>query len=86
MILDTENVTTRNSFRLSDSASIAAVLVEQHGWCATSPTPVVTVGPLDYRIAQLEVAVAAQARELHEIRLALKGIVAALSKFDGDGR
>lgn len=40
----------------------------------------------DHRIAQLEAAVAAQARELHELRLAMKGIVAALNKFDGDNR
>lgn len=39
-----------------------------------------------HRLAQLEATVAAQGRELSELRLALKSVVAALQRFDGDGR
>ena len=38
------------------------------------------------RLAQLEATVAAQGRELSELRLALKSVAAALQRFDGDGR
>lgn len=41
---------------------------------------------LDHRVAQLEATVAAQARELNELRLALKGVMAALQCLEGDGR
>jgi hypothetical protein len=39
---------------------------------------------LDHRLAQLEATVAAQARELSELRLALKGVVAALNRYESD--
>lgn len=41
---------------------------------------------IDHRVAQLELAVAAQARELSELRSALKGVTAALQRLDGDGK
>lgn len=39
---------------------------------------------LDHRVAQLEATVAAQAQELNELRLALKGVMAALQRMEGD--
>ena len=47
----------------------------------TPPAP-----QIDHRVAQLELAVAAQARELSELRSALKGVTAALQRLDGDGK
>lgn len=41
---------------------------------------------LDHRVAQLEAIVTVQTCELAELRLALKSVVAALQRIDGDGR
>lgn len=74
MILDTENI--NSGWRFNPATEIAATAV----W-TTPPAP-----QLDHRVAQLEAIVAAQGRELSELRLALKSVVAALQRFDGDGR
>lgn len=74
MILDTENI--NSGWQFNPATEIAAT---PH-W-ATLPAP-----QLDHRLVQLEATVAAQARELSELRLALKSVVAALQRFDGDGR
>ncbi len=71
MILDTENV-----FPVGNVVSLPTATF----W-ATPPSP-----QIDHRVAQLEATVAAQARELSELRLALRGAIAALQRFDGDGR
>lgn len=63
-----------------DTENIPALRNTTAQWA--TPTP----SHLDHRIAQLELTVAAQARELHELRLALRGIMAALQRFDGDGK
>lgn len=72
MILDTENVLP--------VGKVVSLPVTTTVW-ATPPAP-----QLDHRVAQLEATVAAQARELSELRLALKGVMAALQRFEGDGR
>lgn len=72
MILDTENVFPASTvINLPNATAI---------W-TTPPAP-----QLDQRVAQLEATLAAQARELSELRLALKSVVVALQRFDGDGR
>ena len=72
MILDTENV-----FPVGNVVSLPTTTAV---W-TTPPAP-----QLDHRVAQLEAIVAAQGRELSELRLALTSVVAALQRFDGDGR
>lgn len=71
VMLDTENISTGWRFNLPANTATTV-------WTAPSS--------LDHRIAELEATVAAQARELHELRLALRGVMAALRQLDGDGK
>lgn len=64
-----------------DTENIPALPIPTAGIWTTPPAP-----QPDHRLSQLEATVAAQARELSELRLALKGVMTALQRFEGDGR